>query len=134
MVIIISGSGCEAKRRKNRRCIAKPIPHDQHRRERTGQQAVRPSDNRKRDVHTEHIERAVGDVDDAHHAEYQREPAGDQKQQGGREQTVEGLCDEVDQVSERAASTARTRFSNDSGRTYMRREACQGEAGALDSL
>ena len=97
MVIIISGRGCEAKRRRKNRCMAKPMaPTTSMAASAPAQQAVRARHYGEGHVHAEHVEGAVGDVDDAHHAEYQREAAGDQKQERGREQAVEGLGDEVD--------------------------------------
>ena len=76
--------------------MTKPTaPTTTHRDDRAEQQALRPQDDRVGDVHAQHVERAVRDVDDLHHAEGERQPAGDQEQQRRGEQAVEGLGDEV---------------------------------------
>ena len=59
------------------------------------QQALRPQDDGVGDVHAQHVERAVGDVDDLHHAEGEGQAAGDEEQERRGEQPVEGLGDEV---------------------------------------
>jgi hypothetical protein len=60
-----------------------------------GRQAVRAADDGGRHVGAEHVKRAVRDVDDPHHAEHQREPAGDQEQQRRGEETIQRLGDQV---------------------------------------
>ena len=65
--------------------------------ERSGEQARRPRRHGVGDVDAEHVEGAVRDVDDPHHAERQRETAGDQKEQRGGEESVKRLNDEIGQ-------------------------------------
>ena len=78
MVIIICASGCALH-------DVADGPDDDDRRERAENQALRARDDRPRDIDAKHVKGAVRDVDRSHHAEDQREPAGDQEQQRGGE-------------------------------------------------
>ena len=66
----------------------------------------------------------------AHHAEDEREPAGDQEQQGRREQAVEGLGDEVDHLSPK--SGRRPGLKRATGAWPERIGACAPGSNAAD--
>src|SRR5207302_4504123 len=48
-------------------------------------------DDGERDVRTEHVEGAVGEVDHVHHPEHQREAGGEDEKQGAERETVQRL-------------------------------------------
>ena len=57
---------------------------------------------------TDHVERAVREVDHVHHAEHQREPRGEQEQHQAELQAVQGLLEDED-----ACQDARSRCWQD---------------------
>src|SRR3989449_3630551 len=65
----------------------------QRARDERGGEAARPPHDGQPDVAAEHEVRPVGEVDDAHNAEDQREPAREQEQERAVREAVEGLGD-----------------------------------------
>ena len=54
--------------------------------------------DQERHVGTDHEQRAVRQVDDAHDAEDQRQPAGDEKEQQAVLDSVEELCEQAREI------------------------------------
>src|SRR5207253_10155144 len=97
---------------------------------------VRPGapDDRQADVAAEHEVRAVGEVDDAHHAEDEREPAGEQEQEGPVRHAVEGLGDPEfcsHRPSRRRAFSDRMRAWSRADSVRPRTAISRGRAGPM---
>jgi hypothetical protein len=72
-----------------------------------GRQVAGHSGQRPRQVGADHVEAAMGQVDDAHDAEHQRQPAGDEEQQQAVLQAVEQLDQEKGEIHGKSAVALR---------------------------
>ena len=108
-------SGSKPSWRRNTRSISKPTMRDGAGRDRDRQQpGAGGPDHGERDIAAQHEIGAVRQVDDAHHAENQRQAAAHQEQQRAIGNAVEGLDQPEIQVH------PHSRNLNPRGQAYMR--------------
>ena len=55
----------------------------------SGRAAAEPGDDQQADIHAQHDEFAVGEIDEIHHSPDQRETRGEQRVDGPQQQTTD---------------------------------------------
>ena len=59
-----------------------------------GEKTAGPGGKTRREIRPHHVERAVGEIDEIHDAEDERQPGGEQEQQQAELQAVQALFDQ----------------------------------------